>query len=460
MDDFHESMNMLDLPVPNTAEDAALSLFFALPSPEDQNEMSDEESVFGRMLHAIELFHESFGQSKTSTDEDLDYLHRVADEALERNTSGKICANCGRPGAQKACTGCLVSIAGRAVIATEYCGQHCQTLRSKRHMTSCNDVRRLGRASSMFHELFTHYTRISFSQQVVGVTERGGVLVADYASGNPLVYQGKHILHRFPENFAQSESVAEAVAEAVVEAVMMCFSCCEVVDTAGTILEEFFDSPGRTLESVFCEVKNVQRPVAMRTKRSSGEEYTFNTFMQHNLVRITLESGLQFALYFSCAQFGWHEYLSPWDEYERHRIHHIAYVSPFATEGLSAMLTQVRISDGDPATECQSAKDIVVLGLHQHLQTTTARFGGLGGFLGLEEGFEEARTTLLAEARTFMDAKSRPLEQLPVYKLYFDKDFNIAVTNDAETHNLLKKLWFPKEEFDQTSDNPPRLRRI
>jgi hypothetical protein len=58
----------------------------------------------------------------------------------------------------------------------------------------------------------------------------------------------------------------------------------------------------------------------------------FNSMDVHEVIRLTIETGgggyLRFAFDPTGAQFGWQEYLVPWDEYVQHRVYQIVHEVP------------------------------------------------------------------------------------------------------------------------------------
>ncbi|KAK7748421.1 hypothetical protein SLS62_008577 [Diatrype stigma] len=52
----------------------------------------------------------------------------------------------------------------------------------------------------------------------------------------------------------------------------------------------------------------------------------FNSLCSHEILRLTLPSGRQFALDPSAAQYGWHENLAPWEQYHQHRVDAISRI--------------------------------------------------------------------------------------------------------------------------------------
>ena len=58
-----------------------------------------------------------------------------------------------------------------------------------------------------------------------------------------------------------------------------------------------------------------------------ANQHRFPSMYYHQVFRLTLPAGLRFAFDPTGAQSGWQEYLAPWDEYEKHRVHCIVEIS-------------------------------------------------------------------------------------------------------------------------------------
>lgn len=135
-----------------------------------------------------------------------------------------------------------------------------------------------------------------------------------------------------------------------------------------------------TAEFITHSVKNAEIAVVNDLSFGQTHRFRYNTLGPHVIVRLTLPSGLQYSFDPSAAQFGWKEYLAPWDEYARRRIHHIDLASVFRSE------SDIQVPRESRAKERAAAELIKVV---------RARKGGLRAILKLSDGqFEEAKKDL------------------------------------------------------------------
>lgn len=107
---------------------------------------------------------------------------------------------------------------------------------------------------------------------------------------------------------------------------------------------------------------------------------------------MTLPSGLQYVFDPSAAQFGWKEYLAPWDEYARRRVH---------------LIDMVNVIEPPSDTQRPKGDNANPLGFHpgfyqakkhvaaELVEVVRSRKGGLRALLKLSDGqFDEAKKKL------------------------------------------------------------------
>lgn len=147
-----------------------------------------------------------------------------------------------------------------------------------------------------------------------------------------------------------------------------------------------------TAEFITHTVKNAEIAVVDDLSLGQTHRLRYNTLGPHVIVRLTLPSGLQYAFDPTAAQFGWKEYLAPWDEYARRRIHLIDLAAAFEPPGDTKAPHEdhTKPPEFDPVffrTKERAAAEII--------KVVRARKGGLRAILKLSDGqFEEAKKEL------------------------------------------------------------------
>lgn len=115
----------------------------------------------------------------------------------------------------------------------------------------------------------------------------------------------------------------------------------------------------------------------------------YDILRSHTVTRLNLSSGTRYAFDPTTAQFGWKEYLAPWDEYACRRTHRIDEIVPLekVNDTQVPVLESELRSGTDP--EVDRAKDVAAAELVKVLR---ARKGGLQAVVKLSGGrFEEVK---------------------------------------------------------------------
>lgn len=127
-------------------------------------------------------------------------------------TDSRICANCGKPGTNNSCSGCLVELDGHVVMKTEYCNKACQTQHWKEHKSQCLSRRKISRAVSLIYDFFIMVQKGAWmDKQIVRIAEKQGITTIIHGDPNEWAFQGKPFVCRFPSGIAPSEEHSLAV---------------------------------------------------------------------------------------------------------------------------------------------------------------------------------------------------------------------------------------------------------
>lgn len=123
------------------------------------------------------------------------------------------------------------------------------------------------------------------------------------------------------------------------------------------------------------------------------DDFRYNTLGPHGVLRLTLPLGVQYVFDPSAAQFGWKEYLAPWDEYARRRIHLIEQAAMLETL-VDTLVREAAITKppGFPSISLRAKEGAAA----ELVNVLRARKGGRRAMLKLSDSqFEEAKKDLV-----------------------------------------------------------------
>jgi hypothetical protein len=127
--------------------------------------------------------------------------------------------------------------------------------------------------------------------------------------------------------------------------------------------------------------------------------------LNHLVARLTMESGHQFALDISSPQFGWQECLTPWAEYEKHRIHNPSKMET-STYPAGFFMT-AKPEHLQPEDYCMEKMRWI---LYDQMKAATKNAALWHGFIDLQDvlrlksgEFAKLKTDLMAQAKSALD---------------------------------------------------------
>ncbi len=114
----------------------------------------------------------------------------------------KACANCGKQNSPFACGGCKIEVVGQFSVV--YCSKTCQVSHWEAHKLICGSRKRLGRAVSIVHELYTAFEEATFDRTTVLRHEKGNVIYTTQDADDRDIQAviGKSIIRTFPDEVA------------------------------------------------------------------------------------------------------------------------------------------------------------------------------------------------------------------------------------------------------------------
>ncbi|KAL2060846.1 hypothetical protein VTL71DRAFT_8898 [Oculimacula yallundae] len=237
------------------------------------------------------------------------------------------CANCKKPGkfACAQCEECPVTEGDSPIV--HYCSAKCQKDDDVKHLPTCQrlqDRLTLYRVGRIAQKLFFIYKEITWSQLKIDAIEKRGQLVTLRGlkfedSTWPEDYK------IFPSHLVSSEEEREA---------LLCYRACrealswviEFVD--GFLKSDNLPMPVLTITNPDIDIATKMEHVDLCTKNDKqimilvppGVNMTIIGGPTHEIIKVTLRSGEEFAIDITAPQYGCSDIVVPWKLYEGQRV--------------------------------------------------------------------------------------------------------------------------------------------
>ncbi|KAK4211908.1 hypothetical protein QBC37DRAFT_375564 [Rhypophila decipiens] len=405
---------------------------------------------------------------------------------LPETNLNKACAACGKNDAKYRCSRCHLKTEDKKTFVTYYCNTKCQSNDWAKHRKRCRILSRLHRAVSILDELvcLSSEAVLEFCRHPVDIRERNGMVMfqqpADAHDG-PMAYLGRHVAGkvRWQDVAASRELFLAALASN---------SCMEIY---GGSRRPFLDlvlerkgvpaqALGTCVEVVCFRPKNMHRPVYsfIGTNPPTLEEIQimdFNSTLAHEALRVTLVDGTKLVIDPTGRQFGWKEFLAPWDTYLPERVHNL--VSEKGPENL--VKREVSIYDG-PSLQAELDRysrarihedpDVVITDLSTTVNKAVAAclnmhakrdFNGFKAFLSLSTNeFQAARQSMMDNAKTVLNGHVEWFRGRKDFRLYLNPHtvtMEHKVAFGEQLCQALEEVWISDDEYDELKDDPSRL---
>jgi hypothetical protein len=205
------------------------------------------------------------------------------------------------------------------------------------------------------------------------------------------------------------------------------------------------------IEEVKFSMKNAERPV--RLKKALFD--TYNSFVCHEVMAVTLPSGISVVLDPTAAQLGWKEHVAPWDWYRKHRVHHVDQREPVPPIPVGTWCVKAALPPlpADVGLGQSLLLETIVLSLLPQIQT---RSGGVKGFLRLKGGeFEVARTAVVDAAKrgvSMLAEETNNVAQMPVHFA------RIIPPNPDGDEKCVQIVWHNQEDRRVAKDDRQEIR--
>ncbi|VUC37529.1 unnamed protein product [Clonostachys rosea] len=218
------------------------------------------------------------------------------------------CENCHKPGANMICASCQISDIGS--ICTRYCSRDCQKEHWQEHKKVCRDRRRLARATRLYDTIWTTFAENTFVSRFTLDGKTDGIVKVRPIYKKETLYHGgwtgETIFRDFPKAVMGDNEDDE-----IKQALLHESACDDVLSTGlGLVQSLLFQVCSKITE---IHIKTKDRPIEVEIEGFTTVDW------DHTVLRARLESGEEFAIDLTGAQFGWQEKIYTWQSYIQHR---------------------------------------------------------------------------------------------------------------------------------------------
>ncbi|KAK3349076.1 hypothetical protein B0T25DRAFT_609569 [Lasiosphaeria hispida] len=392
------------------------------------------------------------------------------------------CAHCGKLRSKASMVGCedCTLITGGYDICTVagYCGAKCQKKHRKEHGKICKQIRGLNRAAQVFQQVFVHFLQTvhdptrNIAEVSLGLSEAGSMVAVKMEPNTllNLACLGKPVVEaaKTPKMIVANPELRKAA--------LMVGNSSAVATSAKSLLEYFVRPACKSMERVAILPKNMFRPAELID--DSGASH-FNALTPHEVIRLTLECGRQYALDPAGCAFGWEEHLASWESFAAHRVALVVEVctlppsAPWNRVDLSAMAKQRDCAGtvvGEPRAEVALARrvvaDLAVPAIEMYMTMGPFQAGGVVGgweeFLGTDvthAWFAGQAQGLVAAVERLLRDKAEAFERETGLRFFLNRELDVRVVIGPELARGLARVWMGWEEVEGLRGDVNRLKQ-
>ncbi|CAH0056849.1 unnamed protein product [Clonostachys solani] len=235
--------------------------------------------------------------------------HRRLPNSLTQNDQG--CQNCHEPGANMVCANCKVADIGS--LSTRYCSRDCQMEHWQDHKKICNDRRRLTRATRVLNTIWETFAELTYVNRFMFVGKAGRTIHMTCLSQNEALDHGGWTGETIFRDFSQ-DVMGGNQDEDVKQALLHDNGCNDAISTGLGLIKSLLTPVCSKITEVRIKAKGRALVVEI------GGNPTTDV---HTILRAKLESGEEFSIDVTGAQFGWQEKIYTWRSFTQHRAESI-----------------------------------------------------------------------------------------------------------------------------------------
>ncbi|KAK0707880.1 hypothetical protein B0H67DRAFT_324140 [Lasiosphaeris hirsuta] len=404
------------------------------------------------------------------------------------------CASCGNLRSSScvvACEECTLVDGGDGIRtgSAYYCDSKCQMKHHRVHDEMCKQIRGLSRAAQVFQEAFVHFLQTVHdpTRSITSISQSfwekgrgdGGIegrsMVVVRMEPNTLFNLacfGGHVLElvKSPKQITPFPELQKAP--------LMVGKSSVVVTSAKSLLEYFVRPACKSMQRVAIIPKNVFRAAQLIDDEGASH---FNTLTPHEVIRVTLECGRQYALDPAGAEFGCEEHITGWEAFVEHRVALVVEErtlepgKPWSRMAINNMIKDRLRSgpkDGEPRTEMALVRcfvaDLAVPTIERHL--SMAEFPDAmydDGWIGILESdnirgklFESHVIHIRDLVGRLLLEKAADFERDNSLRFFFDTERQeVRVAIDPELSRKLTRVWMDRDEVRRLAGEHVQLRK-
>ncbi|KAM0814013.1 putative MYND-type zinc finger protein samB [Seiridium cardinale] len=343
------------------------------------------------------------------------------------------------------CEGCKITWTEgnneHLLCGTPYCQHH----QSQEHI-ECRQLKEIGRAVFIFREILIYLLGQTYSEDILNISVRNHQVLRTKAVPYVRAYKGDHVARPFPWYLASKETGLS---------VMMDGQCSEILTTFSPLFELLIRPACKTIRQVKFLPKNIHLGNTIVDAVTELPDGPSNAMHWHMVQVLVLESGRELVLDLTCPQFGWKDWLVPWEDYYANRVHKLMEITSSTPEAVRKQLRIREIAsnfdrgyDNEADRLRTEVAEHCAVRLREWLESL---YGGPEKLLGLDaDDFPDERDSVLSQAVLYIDDKVAELENGKLFKLYFDFTpgrRKIHATRSHRVYNRLTDVWLTQEEY-------------
>ncbi|KAI1308560.1 hypothetical protein F5Y03DRAFT_404868 [Xylaria venustula] len=359
-------------------------------------------------------------------------------------TDTRICANCVKPDAKAACSGCLLELDSHVVMKTSYCNSDCQTQHWKEHKSRCMGRRKIYRAVSLIYDLFVVFQKNAwFNKLTASIAEGQGTTEITIGHGCDWACQGKHFISCFPSTLAPSEDHAHAV--------LMNGGNTKLLWICQDLVKLLLLPLCQTLQEVNIAARNAHRPNCC----IEGDAVRSVMYIDYPVLCATLKSGEQIVVDIAGAQFGWRETVAEWGVWSSHRVAGKSLPQPFGNfhQYIQMMYPFFAPQHGQVSVpqELRLAQKMCVA-IHNTMKENDVPSAGDLYKLN-EAAFASCKLAMLSTAEEAIHRDLRELYETKVGFSYLDARAMVRATTSKEQAEALEQVWLTDEDMKKAEED-------
>ncbi|KAI1327019.1 hypothetical protein F5Y16DRAFT_410546 [Xylariaceae sp. FL0255] len=373
-------------------------------------------------------------------------------------TSIHSCASCGKTDAKAACSGCSGKLGSHVIMMVPYCDKDCQTRHWKEHKSQCRGRKMVWRAVSLIYDSFIMFQRKAYINRAIeGIVDQEGVTYVNRSPIRECAFQGRPLISSFSSVRASSEETALAA--------LMDSECNQFLTAFHGFVKLLLLPLCKSIQEVTLSPKNAYRPTCDIEAESLPQDIHVRVnnsmFGHHTVLRATLQSGEEFVVDCTGAQFGWHETVAPWGPWINHRGNGEFATSPFGSSKERVESFLWKLITPRASQVCDSQRLILAEKMQSAAakEMVEAKLEAVTDLFQLPESdFVARKQVMLSSIEKALDDGLQQLQDSKVCLAYLDAEGKLQVTETKQQAEALKEVWLSDKDVKNAKRKDTDLR--